>query len=285
MSTRSPNDPNNVSDDEVLAPAATMAAEPAELKANADMCLYCFDVLVEELKKSNRSLTSNFRNFRHASSSGISSTPSFVESLPDESIECPLFVTWEKRNSRNGSFDLRGCIGTLSPKPLISSIGEYAIMSALRDKRFQPVALEELPSLRVGVSLLVQYEECKNCHDWSVGVHGIIIKFYQGDADTSRARGIELSATFLPEVAEQQGWDQQKTVQSLVLKAGYKGAITKGLLQKIRCTRYQSSKFKLSFEEYVQHHGHTDPNNAKSFIISDGSDTESNGSQSNCQLM
>jgi len=276
------------------------------------MCHFCFDVLVQELRKSNNrksfGLNDRLKNFHRSSSlsgtsaSSGSSTPPFADSLPHASIECPLFITWEKQSSssRNkNDFELRGCIGTLSPKPLLTSIGEYALISALRDKRFRPVVWDELPALRVAVSLLVQYEECADCHDWSVGVHGIIIKFYASDAaaadDTSTSvlttsslspRGMELSATFLPEVAAQQGWDQRKAVDSLIRKAGYKGHITEGLLRKIRCTRYQSSKHKVTFDEYLQnYHGQQQPGDPSKFIISDGSDTDSTGSQSKCRLM
>jgi len=208
--------------------------------------------------------------------------PPFVEQLPSETVECPLFITWDKQK-RASTFELRGCIGTLSPKPLVSSIGEYALISALRDKRFEPVSIQEVPSLRVAVSLLVNYEECSHSLDWEVGVHGIIIRFYASDADAKMlGRGMEYSATFLPEVAEQQGWDQYKTVKSLVRKTGYKGTLTETLLNKIRCTRYQSSKHKLTFEEYAQQLG-GDPSK---FITTIGDfDDVSNSPNNNCRLM
>jgi hypothetical protein len=47
-----------------------------------------------------------------------------------------------------------------------------------------------------------------------VGVHGLIIEFQ--DPSTRSRR----SATFLPEVARDQGWDQQQTLAALVKKAG-----------------------------------------------------------------
>jgi uncharacterized protein (TIGR00296 family) len=133
---------------------------------------------------------------------------------------------------------------------LVSSIGEYALISALRDRRFHPVSLSEFPTLRVSVSLLVQYEECDHCHDWSVGIHGIIIRWMD------HSKQAEFSATYLPEVASEQGWDQVVAVSSLIRKAGYHGSITEDLLQKIQCTRYQSSKQKVTFDEYMQCRGH-----------------------------
>lgn len=69
--------------------------------------------------------------------------------------------------------------------------------SAFRDRRFQPLAETEIPTLEIGISLLVKYEKGDNCFDWEVGKHGIIIEF--------RAGGHRYSATYLPEVAQEQG--------------------------------------------------------------------------------
>ena len=85
--------------------------------------------------------------------------------------------------------------------------------SAFRDDRFGPVALEEVPKLEVEVSLLHSFEHAKNALDWEVGKHGIMIDF---DVDDE-----SYGATFLPEVAEEEGWDQLTTLKYLVHKAGY----------------------------------------------------------------
>lgn len=161
------------------------------------MCHYCFDVLVNELASS--SSKGGWRMGNSTTTSGNNSEhPRFAATIPD-SAEAPLFITWDKRRSTSDeSFDLRGCIGTLSPRPLLTAVGEYALTSAFRDRRFDPIKTHEVPHLRVAVSLLVNYEECSHCHDWVVGVHGIIIKFTE--------RGVDYSATYLPEVANEQGW-------------------------------------------------------------------------------
>ena len=147
------------------------------------------------------------------------------------------------------------------PRQLQHALEEFAITSALHDRRFDPISLHELPSLRVGVSLLIKYEECQDCLDWIVGVHGIIIKF--GGGGSARG-GIEYySATFLPEVAKQQTWSQQEAVLSLIRKAGYRGSITNDLLSQIQCTRYQSSKYRISYQEYIaERYGGNDPLNS-----------------------
>lgn len=87
------------------------------------------------------------------------------------------------------------------------------IHSAFSDDRFSPVTLEEVPKLEVEVSLLHSFEKAKNALDWEVGKHGIMIDFEVEDQS--------FSATFLPEVAAEENWDQLTTIQYLVRKAGY----------------------------------------------------------------
>lgn len=248
--SESPREPSDGSQPQ---PGDALNEEAASrtLQATDSMCHHCFDVLLKELKGSKRK--GGNQSFRVTIDS--TSPPEFVQSLPDNSVECPLFITWDKlkhppapKQARDG-YELRGCIGTLAPKPLVSSIGEYALISALRDKRFDPVSLLECPHLRVSVSLLVQYEECEHCHDWNVGIHGIMIRW----KDTMR--NTEYSATYLPEVASEQGWNQVAAVQSLIRKAGFRGGITEEMLKTIQCTRYQSSKQKVTFGEYAQERG------------------------------
>jgi len=152
-------------------------SDPFVLQANPEMCHYCFAVLLH-----------------HFNSTADPPSPDFSV---DESSSSPLFVTWEKRKGHR--YILRGCIGTLSPRLLKVAIGDYALTAALRDRRFNPIQPAELSELRVGVSLLVNYETCENVYDWEVGVHGIIITFIDA-IETS-----EYTATFLPEVAQEQG--------------------------------------------------------------------------------
>lgn len=58
-------------------------------------------------------------------------------------------------------------------------------------------------------------------------------------------------ATFLPEVAKEQNWTQQETIIQLVYKSGFRHKLTPEIQSKIHCTRYQSSKHYLTYEEYV----------------------------------
>ena len=194
-----------------------------DLTATKEMCIHCFNIILQDLLQ-DRTATLN---------------PSLLDAISQET-ECPLFVTWDKKHQ--SKYSLRGCIGTLAPRPLKQALGDYAATSAFRDHRFNPIVINEVYDLRVGVSLLVNYELCQNCFDWEVGLHGIIIKFYFG--------GSHYNGTFLPEVAQQQGWSQQDTIAHLVHKAGFKGALSNDLLAAINCNRYQSSKQRMDFIEY-----------------------------------
>jgi len=202
-----------------------------KLVASRSMCNWCFHTLIDALQHPNRSINKKMLK------------PDFVNDMPDPSIQTPLFVTWENYDKDQSAWQCRGCIGNLSPLPLATDLTEYALISALRDRRFKPIALEELPSLRVAVSLLVDYEDCKDAYDWTIGIHGIFIEF--------RLDGQRFSGTYLPDVLIGRGWDHAKTISLLVKKAGYNGAITTELLNKIRCTRYQSSKCHVTYAEYV----------------------------------
>ena len=52
------------------------------------------------------------------------------------------------------------------------------LCSALRDRRFEPVAHRELASLSCTVSLLFAFETAASWLDWAIGTHGLIIEFY-----------------------------------------------------------------------------------------------------------
>jgi len=91
---------------------------------------------------------------------------------------------------------------------------------------------------------LTDFEEVDSVWDWEINVHGIWIDF----VDSS---GVSRSATYLPEVAGEQGWTKEEALESLVRKSGYKGALNQSLLASIKLTRYQSSKSSLTYAEYT----------------------------------
>lgn len=190
------------------------------VSANREMAVYCFDTLVSHYNKEQPP------------------PPAFDEG------EHPLFVTW-KKVVNGGEPRLRGCIGTLEARCIINGFKDYALTSALRDRRFPPIQAKELPTLLCTVSILTNYETGANYLDWEVGKHGIIIEFTDPDYNTRR------NATYLPEVAAHEGWTVIEAIDSLIRKAGYNGPITESLRKRIRLTRYQSTLFTMQYSEYV----------------------------------
>mmetsp|Transcript_34862 Transcript_34862/g.80623 ORF Transcript_34862/g.80623 Transcript_34862/m.80623 type:complete len:177 (-) Transcript_34862:61-591(-) len=136
---------------------------------------------MSEVVSDYSSHTSECSVSKRPDSDGLSPPKDYYWSTTE--IECPLFVTWEKIQKRGkvpppssglrslgsslfgegGSrlqkeetrYELRGCIGTLSPQRLTEALKDYAITSALHDRRFKPISERELLDLRVSVSLLV----------------------------------------------------------------------------------------------------------------------------------
>ena len=182
--------------------------------AHVNHCYYCFDSLI---------CYYNQTEIPH---------PSF------EDVKYPLFVTWKKNNQ------LRGCIGNFSPLSLVTGLRQYALKSALEDTRFTPIGLHELEELSVGISLLVDFEPASHVYDWNVGEHGIWIEF--------QLYGRTCTSTFLPEVASEQEWNHQETIDNLLRKGGFKGKINESIRQGIQVTRYKSSKVECHYNDYAK---------------------------------
>ena len=65
-------------------------------------------------------------------------------------------------------------------------------------------------------------------------------------------KGRQFSGTYLPNVATEQGWNQEETLISLIRKAGFKGQITADFINSLSVTRYQSQTCSFSYEQYLQ---------------------------------
>lgn len=126
----------------------------------------------------------------------------------------PLFVTWNTLSS-SGNKHLRGCIGTFEPQSLSFGLKTYSLSSAFDDTRFQPIPFSLLPSLSCSLTLLSSFQPCSDAMDWVLGTHGIRISFIH--------RRRRYGATYLPDVAVEQGWSKEETVESLMRKAGWDG--------------------------------------------------------------
>ncbi|KGO37386.1 Uncharacterized protein PEX1_012240 [Penicillium expansum] len=175
---------------------------------------------------SSNSLQSSSTNITEPSA--VSNTPQLRS--PDQRY--PLFVTWNTL-SRSGHKSLRGCIGTFEGQELAAGLKSYALTSyvvpieypslatmhkqrAFDDTRFETIPKSLIPSLSCSLTLLGSFEPCKDAMDWSLGTHGLRISFIH--------RGRRYGATYLPDVAVEQGWTKEETVESLMRKAGWDGA-------------------------------------------------------------
>ncbi|RDB20500.1 AMMECR1-like protein [Hypsizygus marmoreus] len=182
----------------------------------------------------------------------------------------PLFVTWNTRSSRAGRPSrLRGCIGSFEALSLHDGLAEYALISAFRDSRFRKIDISELETLECGISLLTDFEDAESYLDWTVGVHGIYISFPHPSLLTGSSsetpsplssspflprvtRKQAFTATFLPDVIPDQGWNKIEAVDSAIKKAGWTGRITEDLRRSVKLRRYQSKKRLAAWGEYIQ---------------------------------
>jgi AmmeMemoRadiSam system protein A len=113
-----------------------------------------------------------------------------------------VFVTLHARGR------LRGCIGVVEAvDPLIESIARCAAGAALHDPRFSPVRVEELPELRIEISLLSPLDPILPEHI-EIGTHGLLVS--QGSK-----RGL-----LLPQVAVEHKLAPQQFLEETCRKAG-----------------------------------------------------------------
>ena len=151
------------------------------------------------------------------------------------SDKTPLFVSYHTL-----SHDLRGCIGTFSPEPTKKLLPQYALVAALKDSRFPPISMSEVPNLIVEISFLTQFEPGFKAYDWEMGKHGITINF--------KANGRDFQATYLPHVPPMfKG--KEDCMKSLIQKTGFTGN-WKTVVDSLEVTRYQSSIVELSYPDY-----------------------------------
>jgi AmmeMemoRadiSam system protein B/AmmeMemoRadiSam system protein A len=132
---------------------------------------------------------------------------------PALEAECGAFVTL---NMKNG--DLRGCIGNIGYAepplrhglmPLHKTVAQMAVAACSEDPRFEPVRAGELKDIVLEISVLSLARQVRGPEDFEVGKHGIIIRKEGG------------GAVFLPQVAPEQHWDREQTLDHLCVKAGW----------------------------------------------------------------
>jgi AmmeMemoRadiSam system protein A len=104
---------------------------------------------------------------------------------------------------------LRGCIGDIFPqRPLHKSVIANAIYAAFGDRRFPQLRQDEYDQIKVEISALTPPAPVASWQEIRIGIDGMVL----------RKNGS--SAVFLPQVAPEQGWDLETTLQYLSEKAG-----------------------------------------------------------------
>lgn len=124
-----------------------------------------------------------------------------------------------------------------------------------------------IPLPRYSISLLTGFEQAESYLDWTIGVHGIYITFphpsllppsSETPSPTSSSGHLPrlttkhtFSATYLPDVIPEQGWDKIEAIDSAIQKAGWKGRITEDLRRSIKLQRYESKMCSATWDEYI----------------------------------
>jgi len=116
---------------------------------------------------------------------------------------CGAFVTLTEHGH------LRGCIGDVMPtRPLYQAVMANALNAAMRDPRFRPVEARELPLISMEISVLTPPHPVSSFREIELGRHGVVLN--------KAGR----TALFLPQVAPEQHWTLDETLDHLSLKAG-----------------------------------------------------------------
>jgi AmmeMemoRadiSam system protein A len=107
------------------------------------------------------------------------------------------------------SGELRGCIGTFSPRgSLAETVAAMARSAATEDPRFPRLRADEVAGLTISVSALCTPHLLEDRSRIEVGVHGLMVR-------KGWNRGV-----LLPKVAVEHGWDSQAFLKHACLKAG-----------------------------------------------------------------
>lgn len=128
----------------------------------------------------------------------------------------PAVPRSEPLNQERGAFvtltengDLRGCIGYTSPRePLYLTVRDTAAFAALRDPRFHPVSVFELPRLQYEISVLSPLRRVLDMNEVQVGRDGLLMK--NGDHE----------GLLLPQVPVEQHWNRERFLEETCEKAG-----------------------------------------------------------------
>ncbi|MFP3091581.1 AmmeMemoRadiSam system protein A [Treponema sp. TIM-1] len=116
---------------------------------------------------------------------------------------CGAFVTLHRGK------ELRGCIGRMiASDALEKTVRIMAGEAAFGDPRFPPLSRTEWPACTIEISALSPLEACSDPRLVRVGLHGLYL--------VHRGR----SGVLLPQVPVEQGWDLDRYLDYICIKAG-----------------------------------------------------------------
>jgi AmmeMemoRadiSam system protein B/AmmeMemoRadiSam system protein A len=105
---------------------------------------------------------------------------------------------------------LRGCVGEIfATQALYRSVIQNAVKAAFNDSRFPQLQKNEMAKIHIEISVLTEPKEIESYEKIKLGRDGIILS---KDGD---------KALFLPQVAPEQGWTIEETLEHLSIKAGF----------------------------------------------------------------
>lgn len=133
--------------------------------------------------------------------------PPELPDVPGARLRRGAFVTLEEREGN----DLRGCIGHVSgDRPLGELIRQVAVSAARADPRFPAVQLDELPALRIEISVLSEpvLVEAAHLPRLVIGRDGLLVR--RGHAQ----------AVLLPQVAVEHKFGPEAFLDAVCRKAG-----------------------------------------------------------------
>jgi AmmeMemoRadiSam system protein A len=128
----------------------------------------------------------------------------FSEKDPLLNAEMGAFVTLHE----NG--ELRGCIGNMVGEgPLYKTVADMAVEAATGDPRFMRLSPDEINKINIEISVLSPLKRVESAAQIKIPGEGVIVR-----------RGFA-SGVYLPQVAEETGWDKEQFLTSLCAhKAG-----------------------------------------------------------------
>lgn len=133
----------------------------------------------------------------------ISSPSADYSIYPDLKVNAGAFVTLTVGEK------LRGCIGYIySPSSLFDTVCNAARQAAFSDPRFRPLSADELPHVKIEISVLSPPESISCYDEIKLGTHGLILE------EPDRR------ALLLPQVAAKNNLNLNQFLAALCEKAG-----------------------------------------------------------------